>query len=73
MRHWGYNRRGARTRESRVEHPRWQHWVAEAADLSGGFGRLVPPWLAAVLAGRPRSAYLAAGSTATMFHVGTVG
>jgi hypothetical protein len=68
MRHWGYSRRGPRTRECRVEHSRWHHWVADAADLSGGFGELVPPWLAEVLSQRPRSAYLAAGSTARLYH-----
>ncbi len=72
LRHWGYNRRGQRARECRVEHSRWNHWVAEAADLAGGFGSLVPPWLAEVLARRPRSAYLAAGSTATLYHAGTI-
>ena len=71
MRHWGYNRRGDKVRECRVEHPRWRYWNAMSAHLWGGFGELVPPWLASALAGEPRSAYLAAGSPATLFHVGS--
>ncbi len=67
MRHWGYNQRG---RECRVEHPRWHHWTAEAADLSGDFGPVVPRALAAILAGPPRSAYLMVGSKMTLYHVG---
>lgn len=68
MRHWGYNQRG---RECRVEHPRWQHWAAEAAELAGDFGPVVEPALAEVLAGPPRSAAVMMGSKMTMFHVGT--
>ena len=68
MRHWGYNQRG---RECRVEHPRWHHWAAETADLSGDFGPVVRRGLAEVLAGPPRSAYLIMGSKMAMYHVGT--
>ena len=73
LRHWSYCRRGSKTRESRLEHTRWHHWVADAADLAGGFGSLVPPWLAEALARRPRSAHLAAGSTARRYHGETFG
>ena len=67
--YWGYaRRRGGRTTEYRVEHPRW--WVSTASaarldcDVAGVYGNQFVKFLTAP----PASAFLAAGSEVRVFR-----
>ncbi|WP_412061817.1 YqjF family protein [Rubrivirga sp. IMCC45206] len=61
--YWGYTRqRDGGTLEYRVEHPSWRLWDAHDAVFTGDASALYGPALAAVVAGPPRSAFLAVGS-----------
>lgn len=66
--YWGYNRqRDGSTLEYRVEHPRWRVYETSEAqldcDVAGFYGK---PF-ARALGGKPSSAFLADGSTVTVF------
>jgi uncharacterized protein YqjF (DUF2071 family) len=66
--YWGYTRqRDGGTIEYRVAHPRWSVWTATDVRLAGDFSRVYGDAFARVLAGRPRSAFVADGSAVTVF------
>jgi uncharacterized protein len=66
--YWGYTRqRDGGTIEYRVEHPRWNVWNATTARLRGDVARVYGDAFARVLAGEPRSAFVADGSPVTVF------
>jgi len=68
--YWGYTRqRDGGTLEYRVEHPVWQAWEANTARFSGPGAALYGPALGGVLAGPPRSAFVASGSEVVV-HAG---
>ena len=71
--YWGYaRRRGGRTTEYRVEHPRWRVRTATAArldcDVAGVYGSQFVEFLKAV----PASAFLADGSEVAVFRGATL-
>jgi len=66
--YWGYTRqRDGGTVEYRVSHPRWNVWTATEAWTSGNLGPVYGDAFAQVLAGPPRSAFVADGSPVTVF------
>jgi uncharacterized protein len=67
--YWGYaRRRGARTTEYRVEHPRWQVRWATAAQLDCDVAALYGCQFVEFLKAPPTSAFLADGSKVTVFR-----
>jgi hypothetical protein len=67
--YWGYTRqRDGGTLEYRVDHPRWKVWDAREARYGSADGRasLYPAGFTEVLAGVPRSAFVAVGSEVTV-------
>lgn len=66
---WGYSTLvdGA-TAEYRVAHPSWRVWNGQDAKFEGDTGELYGPELAAILSGKPSSAFLAEGSEVTVFR-----
>lgn len=61
--YWGYTRqRDNGTLEYQVEHPSWPIWEAPRASVSGPVALLYGSAFGEVLAGPPRSAFVAAGS-----------
>jgi uncharacterized protein len=61
--HWGYAaQRDGGTVEYRVKHPSWRVWTARRAEFAGEVEELYGGELAAVLRGKPASAFLAQGS-----------
>ncbi|MEL6614245.1 MAG: DUF2071 domain-containing protein [Bacteroidota bacterium] len=61
--YWGYTRqRDGGTLEYEVEHPKWDTWTLNEASLTGDTSALYGPEFADILAGPPRSAFLAVGS-----------
>ncbi|MGB3544368.1 YqjF family protein [Rubrivirga sp.] len=68
--YWGYTRqRDGGTVEYQVEHPSWRLWTAENVGFGGDTTELYGSAFADVLAGPPRSAFLAVGSEVAV-HVG---
>ena len=66
--YWGYTRqRDGGTVEYRVSHPRWNVWTATDARLDGDLARVYGDAFARVLAGPPRSAFVADGSPVVVF------
>ncbi len=66
--YWGYTRqRDGSTVEYEVGHPRWKVWAVEAATISGDVESVYGSELAAVLRGRPASAFIADGSAVTVY------
>jgi uncharacterized protein YqjF (DUF2071 family) len=66
--YWGYTRqRDGGTLEYQVEHPRWDVWDLARHGTSGDMGALYGPAFGDVLAGAPRSAFLAAGSEVAVY------
>ena len=66
--YWGYTRqRDGGTVEYRVAHPRWNVWTAADARLDGDLSAVYGDAFARVLAGPPRSAFVADGSPVTVF------
>src|SRR5262249_26430993 len=66
--YWGYSSaRNGRSREYRVEHPRWNVWKCEDAHFEGDTSSLYGPELATVVRRPPDSAFVADGSTVTVF------
>jgi uncharacterized protein YqjF (DUF2071 family) len=66
--YWGYARqRDGRTMEYQVEHPPWRVWTARSAvldcDVAEIYGKSFVPYLH----GTPASAFLATGSSVTVF------
>lgn len=69
--YWGYARqRDGGTLEYEVVHPRWRVWTATSTSFTGPAAQLYGEGFAAVLAGPPRSAFVAVGSPVEV-HVGT--
>jgi uncharacterized protein YqjF (DUF2071 family) len=65
--YWGYTRqRDGGTIEYRVEHPRWRVWNVGAATVTGDLRAAYGSAFAAILRGRPTSAFLADGSAVTV-------
>jgi uncharacterized protein len=66
--YWGYTRqRDGGTIEYRVDHPRWNVWSAEEARIDGDVTPVYGPAFARIVAGQPRSAFVADGSPVTVF------
>jgi len=66
--YWGYTRqRDGGTVEYRVAHPRWNVWTATDARLDGDLALVYGDEFARVLAGPPRSAFVADGSPVVVF------
>jgi len=66
--YWGYTRqRDGGTVEYRVSHPRWNVWTATDARLEGDVGQVYGDAFARVLAGPPRSAFVADGSAVVVY------
>ncbi len=69
---WGYTAHGrggviqTRTAEYRVTHPPWRVWVAATAGFDGDGVELYGQGFAAILRGRPDSAFIAEGSPVTV-------
>ena len=67
--YWGYaRRRGGRTMEYRVEHPRWRIARATEARLECDVEGLYGSQFVDFLQGQPASAFLADGSAVTVFR-----
>ncbi len=67
--YWGYaRRRGGRTMEYHVEHPRWRIARASAARLDCDVDGLYGSQFVEFLKGQPASAFLADGSDVTVFR-----
>ena len=65
--YWGYaKQRDGGTVEYQVEHPRWQVWQAQKAELKCAAAALYGPEFSGALAGKPSSAFLADGSAVTV-------
>jgi uncharacterized protein YqjF (DUF2071 family) len=65
--YWGYTRqRDGSTVEYEVRHPAWRVWHLRSAVLEGDLAPVFGERFAAVLAGRPHSAFLADGSAVTV-------
>jgi uncharacterized protein YqjF (DUF2071 family) len=66
--YWGYTRqRDGGTIEYRVTHPRWNVWSAADARIDGDLSAVYGDAFARVLAGPPRSAFVADGSPVAVF------
>jgi len=66
--YWGYTRqRDGGTVEYRVSHPRWGVWTASEARIAGNLAPVYGDAFAQILAGPPRSAFVADGSAVTVF------
>src|SRR5687768_17690052 len=66
--YWGYTRqRDGGTLEYEVAHPPWQVWNAATSRFDGPAARLYGDAFAAVLAGPPRSAFVAVGSAVQVY------
>lgn len=64
--YWGYTKRGTRTSEYRIEHPRWNIWPAERHEFSADAATLYGDRFLPVLAAPPASAFIADGSFVTV-------
>ncbi|MDQ2665916.1 MAG: DUF2071 domain-containing protein [Gemmatimonadota bacterium] len=72
--YWGYTRqRDGGTVEYQVTHPRWKVWSAEMAMITGDLEGVYGGELAAVLHGRPSSAFIADGSAVTVHAPSSMG
>ena len=67
--YWGYaQQRDGNTIEYRVAHPPWRVWRACNAKFEGDMTELYGAELAAVVRGKPSSAFLAEGSEVSVFR-----
>ena len=67
--YWGYTRqRDGGTVEYEVAHPPWRVWEANNATVSGDLATTYGPELSLALSGPPRSAFVAEGSSITVFR-----
>ncbi len=67
--YWGYTRqRDGGTVEYQVAHPRWRLWDATAAFLDADVGALYGPAFVESLSRPPRSAFIAEGSSVTVYR-----
>lgn len=66
--YWGYTRqRDGSTLEYEVTHPPWRVWTTVDGDFEGDATGIYGAELSAVLAGRPRSAFIAEGSDVAVY------
>jgi len=66
--YWGYTlQRDGGTLEYEVEHPRWRVWTTPRVTFRGPATTLYGPVFGRVLAGLPRSAFVAEGSPVTVY------
>ena len=66
--YWGYTvQRDGGSKEYRVEHPPWRVWEAEGAQFDCDVKAVYGVGFAESLSVRPRSAFLAEGSTITVY------
>jgi hypothetical protein len=66
--YWGYAaQKDGGCIEYEVQHPRWAVWSAKRAGLSGNAAAHYPEFIAKTLADPPDSAFLARGSSVTIF------
>lgn len=67
--YWGYStRRGGGSLEYHVSHVPWQVWASTTAGFEGDASGLYGTELGRVLQGRPSSAFIADGSSVTVFR-----
>jgi uncharacterized protein YqjF (DUF2071 family) len=66
--YWGYTKRGARTSEYRIEHPRWKTWPSQSHEFSADVATLYGEKFVPVLAASPASAFIADGSFITVYR-----
>ncbi len=67
--YWGYNRRhDGTTLEYRVEHPRWNVWLATELAFAGDNTALYGPVLAPFLGATPRAVFVADGSPVVVYR-----
>lgn len=65
--YWGYtSRRGGRSLEYGVEHPRWKLWACVSASLQCDVASVYGPDFVAPLSGPPETAFVADGSAVTV-------
>ena len=68
-RYWGYTaQRDGGSKEYRVEHPRWSVWQVGAVTFDCNVAALYGPGIAEYLTGTPSSAFLADGSSITVYR-----
>ncbi len=60
--YWGNTKRGGRTSEFQVEHPRWRFWPAATWKFEADVETLYGPQFTHTLAASPASAFIAEGS-----------
>lgn len=65
--YWGYAIRNGRTVEYQVDHPQWQVREADTAQFSGDGSRFYATDFAKLIEGPPDSAFIADGSSVTVF------
>lgn len=66
--YWGYTRqRDGGTVEYRVDHPQWKVWQLARPEVSGDLTTLYGGTFAEIIRGTPTSAFLANGSSVTVF------
>jgi len=66
--YWGYTKRGNRTSEYRVEHPRWKIWPATTHEFCADISTLYGQDFVAPLSAPPASAFIADGSFVSVFR-----
>lgn len=64
--YWGYTKRGSRTSEYHVEHPRWKIWPANRYEFSADAATLYGTQFVQSFAAAPVSAFIADGSFVTV-------
>jgi hypothetical protein len=66
--YWGYaTQRDGSTMEYRVKHPRWRVWESQSSELNCDAAALYGPQFRECLSHPPSSAFLAEGSTVSVF------
>lgn len=66
--YWGYTRRpDGSTSEYRVAHEPWSYWTTSETSIAGNIAVLYPPNFKPFLEARPHSAFVARGSSVSVF------
>jgi uncharacterized protein len=72
--YWGYTtQKGGGSLEYEVQHPPWPVWNAKQASFSGNAAGLYGAEIAQILTSEPDSAFLAQGSSVTVFNSTRIG
>ncbi len=66
--YWGYTRRGRRTSEYLVEHPRWNLWMATGHEFKADTATLYGEKFFEALISLPASAFIADGSSVAVYQ-----